>query len=384
MMNCNSLTAQSKSSNWKTKVKNSESHPLNISWILPEIPYTIESENGIRSIFDKNSVYTGFITAHQDTPSKINSQTGALRSGITSAAKNHNDEVCIQNEEKDLTYNYGSYILRYQPEDHKLAMKRVPKFNSESGKPSEKRFSYVDIAPKNFEEKSAFFECHDCVETGLQDQVELVSSNEFPSPIRVDVNKSDTEGKHNVHRVMNMGNLALCSAPGKKIRLDAYSLNANSRTPVNRDLNMDFKRISDMGIKTIINLLDDEELEYLKAPINDYIKAASAHRVSIIRYPIIEGGCPTDLVDFHEKIIKKIQNEIENGRFILCHCRGGIGRAGLVACCWLLSVGICQEAKSAIQFVRMRRSPRAIETSAQEQFIAQYADFFGAIEQNIQ
>jgi protein-tyrosine phosphatase len=29
------------------------------------------------------------------------------------------------------------------------------------------------------------------------------------------------------------------------------------------------------------------------------------------------------------------------GRHVLVHCRGGVGRAGLVACTWMLKLGIC-------------------------------------------
>lgn len=29
------------------------------------------------------------------------------------------------------------------------------------------------------------------------------------------------------------------------------------------------------------------------------------------------------------------------GISILAHCRGGVGRAGLVSCCWMLKLGLC-------------------------------------------
>jgi len=36
-----------------------------------------------------------------------------------------------------------------------------------------------------------------------------------------------------------------------------------------------------------------------------------------------------------------IQKYTIQGQNILVHCRGGVGRAGLVACCWMLKVGLC-------------------------------------------
>lgn len=55
-----------------------------------------------------------------------------------------------------------------------------------------------------------------------------------------------------------LGNLGLCSAPGKKVRLGGgtatsmASGSGSSRAPVSRDLSLDFKRISEQGFSMII------------------------------------------------------------------------------------------------------------------------------------
>lgn len=55
----------------------------------------------------------------------------------------------------------------------------------------------------------------------------------------------------------------------------------------------------------------------------------------------------------------------------------GVGRAGLFACCWLLKNLYCLSPERAIRFVRIRRSPKAIETMRQAEFIVQYAEYVG-------
>lgn len=55
----------------------------------------------------------------------------------------------------------------------------------------------------------------------------------------------------------------------------------------------------------------------------------------------------------------------------------GVGRAGLFACCWLLKNLYCLSPERAIRFVRIRRSPKAIETMQQAEFIVQYAEYVG-------
>lgn len=36
-----------------------------------------------------------------------------------------------------------------------------------------------------------------------------------------------------------------------------------------------------------------------------------------------------------------IQRYTLRGISVLVHCRGGVGRAGLIACCWMLKMGFC-------------------------------------------
>lgn len=50
----------------------------------------------------------------------------------------------------------------------------------------------------------------------------------------------------------------------------------------------------------------------------------------------------------------------------------GVGRAGLFACCWLLENLLCRTAERAISVVREQRSPKAIETLRQADYIIRY------------
>jgi protein-tyrosine phosphatase len=206
----------------------------------------------------------------------------------------------------------------------------------------------------------------DLEENGLQDAVAVTvdSNEEVPSRRR--------------------GNLALSSAPGKKVRLvpvssqpflnGADTIVLGQRPPVSRDLATDMRRIQSLGITTIINLLPVTELEYLQVSLDTYIALATQCGIDVIHYPIVEGQAPSDMADFEKSVMSKLVELTTFGKLVLCHCRGGIGRAGLVACCWLLKIGQFREAEAAIRFVRARRSLRAIETLEQEKFILDYAE----------
>ncbi|KAI3629644.1 hypothetical protein MIR68_011079 [Amoeboaphelidium protococcarum] len=166
------------------------------------------------------------------------------------------------------------------------------------------------------------------------------------------------------------GKFALCSLPGKKVRLNGAT--GKMKSPISRDLDADFSRIATLGYNCIVNLLSDDELLKLNAPIDEYLRLAQRHNIEILRYPIVEGLAPDDLQDFKTKVTDDVVGRLKHGQNVLCHCRGGIGRAGLVACCLLLQLEMCQSATEAIALVRAKRSSRAIETIMQEDFIDAY------------
>jgi protein-tyrosine phosphatase len=61
----------------------------------------------------------------------------------------------------------------------------------------------------------------------------------------------------------------------------------------------------------------------------------------------------------------------ERGGAVVVTCMAGLGRSGTVAACSLVAAGISPDA--AIAAVRTARGPRALETTAQEDFVATFA-----------
>ncbi|KAI8328826.1 protein-tyrosine phosphatase-like protein [Chlamydoabsidia padenii] len=169
-----------------------------------------------------------------------------------------------------------------------------------------------------------------------------------------------------------MGNLALSSCPGKKVRLSGP---VRGRAAINRDLDLDFTRMRSFGITTLVCCLEDTELEYLGASWSLYEASAHQNGLQVLRLPMIEGSCPSTLEEI-DKVITIVNDKIwKRGENVLTHCRGGVGRAGLFACCWLINNTLCLSAERAIRFVRVRRSPKAIETMRQAEYVIRYAQF---------
>ncbi|KAH8093926.1 phosphatases II [Cristinia sonorae] len=196
-----------------------------------------------------------------------------------------------------------------------------------------------------------------------------------------------------------LGNLLLSSCPGKKVRLNGP---VKGRGAVCRDLTQDLIRISEMGVRCIVCCLDDSELGYLGAPWPEYARTADELGLDVLRIPLPEGLVPLDVEKFDADLTRLIDRYTLTGRHVLVHCRGGVGRAGLIACCWTLKLGLCGwiETESRIgnaasvpplsltpvksdtlllvqrllAVVRKQRSPKAIETFEQVKFLTDFVE----------
>ncbi|EPQ57374.1 phosphotyrosine protein phosphatases II [Gloeophyllum trabeum ATCC 11539] len=192
-----------------------------------------------------------------------------------------------------------------------------------------------------------------------------------------------------------IGNLYLSSCPGKKVRLDGP---VKGRGSVCRDLRSDLQRIKDLGVGCVICCLDDVELDFLGASWTEYSSIAQDIGLDVLRIPMPEGLAPLTPQLLDERLSQVIESYTLRGVPILAHCRGGVGRAGLVACCWVLKLGLCgwietdprprvlleagevrrdtmQLVERVIALIRRRRSIKAIETYEQVKFLVEFVEY---------
>ncbi|CAA7259261.1 unnamed protein product [Cyclocybe aegerita] len=196
-----------------------------------------------------------------------------------------------------------------------------------------------------------------------------------------------------------IGNLLLSSCPGKKVRLDGP---VKGRSGVCRDLQTDMMRMKQLGVSCIVCCLDDSELDFLGAPWPEYERCAKNNRIDVLRLPTPEGLPPVSTSHLDDYLVDLINRYTLRGIPILVHCRGGVGRAGVIACCWMIRLGLCGWVEDTpltknpadfadtanpnpspesvafvervIGLVRRRRSLKAVETYEQVKFLVDYVD----------
>ena len=146
--------------------------------------------------------------------------------------------------------------------------------------------------------------------------------------------------------------MTLC--PGKK----------DSASNWNRDLAQDLQVIRDWGATMVVTLIEDHEFQMLS--VQTLERDVRALGMDWLHLPIIDVNIPDHR--FEDAWVLEgpnLHKRLDCGERILIHCRGGLGRTGLVAARILVERGC--DPLIAIRRIRAVR-PHAIETSAQERY----------------
>ena len=151
------------------------------------------------------------------------------------------------------------------------------------------------------------------------------------------------------------GFLGLTLCPGKKDLARNW----------NRDIDEDLQVIKAWGATTVISLIEDHEFGMLH--VDTLGCDIGALGMDWIHLPIVDVNIPDNRFEISWVTDgPKLHARLDAGERILIHCRGGIGRTGLVAGLLLVERGV--DATAAIERVRQAR-PGAIETMLQEKYV---------------
>lgn len=146
------------------------------------------------------------------------------------------------------------------------------------------------------------------------------------------------------------------------------------------------------GVRTFIDLTEPHEL----FPYSPHLAARctplgiDAKEVEYHNFPIRDRSLP-ESVDFVRRILAVLRDNERRGRICAVHCRGGIGRTGLVVGCWLVESGVAQDGEHALHLIaeewkmveKCKRFPCSPETGPQFEFVRHYQRLPAAINAHI-
>jgi protein-tyrosine phosphatase len=140
-----------------------------------------------------------------------------------------------------------------------------------------------------------------------------------------------------------------------------------------RDLETDAIAIANWGATTWLNLMEESDMEEVSLTPSIFKNTIENLGIKYLHFPIIDGGVPTEADEkrWQEEISPFVLSELTEGKKVFVHCRGGLGRTGIIAARILIDAGVSNDADKIMRIVRTARN-RAIENTIQEEWIRKF------------
>jgi len=129
-------------------------------------------------------------------------------------------------------------------------------------------------------------------------------------------------------------------------------------------LDDEISRLRDEGFDVVVSLLTREETEELG--LIGERETIKRHGLQYCNYPIPDLGIPPSNKSARE-LLARIHHDLQSDKRVALHCRGSIGRSGLIAAGTLVLAGV--EPFRAIRDVTKARGLESPETPEQREWV---------------
>ena len=154
------------------------------------------------------------------------------------------------------------------------------------------------------------------------------------------------------------GRIGMTFCPGKQ---DPFAMTGAWA----RDLDTDLTAIRSWGASALVTLMESHELEHLE--VGRLGEAARSIGLDWYHLPIRDVSVPSDAFETQWRTSgEELRARLLGGQSLVVHCRGGLGRTGMIAARLLIELG--EAPLRALQRVRAAR-PGAVETREQELYV---------------
>jgi protein-tyrosine phosphatase len=125
------------------------------------------------------------------------------------------------------------------------------------------------------------------------------------------------------------------------------------------ELNAKLGALLDAGISTVVNLMEEDEVDWEDRPFAPYastlieLGAQRGVAAECLRFPIRDGWVPG--VEEMRATLDAIDAALGAGRRVYVHCWGGKGRTGTVVGCYLARHGLAQGDAALAMIQELRR-----------------------------
>ncbi|KAF7317967.1 TYR-PHOSPHATASE-2 domain-containing protein [Mycena kentingensis (nom. inval.)] len=114
--------------------------------------------------------------------------------------------------------------------------------------------------------------------------------------------------------------------------------------PTHSFQNQKLRPVLECGVRSFIDLTEDGELSPYAQHLADHARALGIDEDELEYHRVAIPDChtPTSIDDVY-RAMDVLRDNAARGRITAIHCRGGIGRTGLIVGCWLVENGFSGE-----------------------------------------
>ena len=161
------------------------------------------------------------------------------------------------------------------------------------------------------------------------------------------------------------GILGMTQCPGKRCK-------GRNKYDYQRNLKEDFKLFKKKNVKLIVCLLGKYEMRTIGVDLDEYFKIGKDMEIEIINIRMVEMATPDIKLKELEFFLDKMIDFLKKKQKIIVHCRGGVGRAGLICGLIMKKLNIFSSYQKCISYLRKKRHKNCVESQKQRDYLKNY------------
>jgi protein-tyrosine phosphatase len=127
--------------------------------------------------------------------------------------------------------------------------------------------------------------------------------------------------------------------------------------------------LAEAGVDLLVSALTDDEMRELS--LTHEPDAVHAAGLRFVRYPIPDVSLPPSMPE-ELALSAELAAEVADGRFVVTHCRAGIGRSSMLAGAILVRLGVSPD--DAWKLIRQARGLPVPDNAEQQNWLYEFAD----------
>jgi protein-tyrosine phosphatase len=136
----------------------------------------------------------------------------------------------------------------------------------------------------------------------------------------------------------------------------------------------DVSALRSAGVDVVVSALTPAETE--EWGLLEERRCCEDGGMTFVSFPIEDRSVPTSLSEF-DGLIDSVTEYLREGKAVVVHCWGGVGRSSVIAACTLIRNGL--SADSAFRLIEEARGRQVPDTAEQRQWVERYASRFGSV-----